>query len=127
VLADAAALVDRARLTLGGTVVGTVAARDDTFAIANYGECFVRDFAVTAAAWLPRGETAPVAAFIRTVADVQAAVADADGGLRPAEGLMPASFSVAGGDDGATRRWWPTSASGRSAASPRSTPRCGGC
>jgi glycogen debranching enzyme len=100
VLADAAALVDRARLTFRGSVVGTVAARDDTFAIANYGECFVRDFAVTAAAWLPRGETAPVAAFIRTVADVQAAVADADGGLRPAEGLMPASFSVIGGDDG---------------------------
>jgi hypothetical protein len=56
VLADAAAVVDRARLMLRGSVVGTVAARDGTFAVANYGECFVRDFAVTAAAWLPRGE-----------------------------------------------------------------------
>jgi glycogen debranching enzyme len=102
-LAAAAAVLDAARMTLGGAVIGTVAARDDTFGVANYGECFVRDFAVTAAAWLPRGDLEPVRAFIRTVAEVQASAARPDGGFRPAEGLMPASFAVHREDDGAER------------------------
>ena len=94
VLSDAERVIEGARLTMGGTVVGTVAARDEGLAAANYGECFVRDFAVTAAAWLPRGQSEPVACFIRTLADVQSRTTKVQGGLRPAEGLMPASFSI---------------------------------
>jgi hypothetical protein len=96
-------LVARAHLTHRGAVVGTLAARDDTFAIVNYGECFIRDFAVTAAAGLPRGEVEPVANFIRTVAEVQARAAVDESGLRPADGLMPASFCVHRDEDGEER------------------------
>jgi glycogen debranching enzyme len=112
-LADARAVLRRAHLAYRGEIVGTVAARDPTFEIANYGECFVRDFAVTAAVWLTHdpsdGDQAPgttnraaVANFIRTVAEVQAKAAAGSEGLRPPPGLMPASFSVdaRGGPDG---------------------------
>jgi glycogen debranching enzyme len=90
---DAEVVLKLAQLTYRGAVVGTVAARDPHFEIANYGECFVRDFAVTAAAWLETGRVAPVADFLTTLAHVQARASD-DGGLKPAPGLMPASFSV---------------------------------
>jgi glycogen debranching enzyme len=99
----ATTLLHHAQLTLRGAVVGTVAARDDTFEIANYGECFIRDFAVTAAAWLPDHDTEAIAAFLRTVAEVQATTTEVDVGLRPADGLIPASFSVHQGEDGEER------------------------
>jgi hypothetical protein len=99
-LSDAHTLLHHAQLTLRGAVVGTVAARDETFEIANYGECFIRDFAVTVAAWLPDHDTEAIAGFLRTVAEVQATAAEVDVGLRPADGLMPASFSVDRDQDG---------------------------
>jgi hypothetical protein len=103
VLGEAIDVLARARLTHHNTVVGTVAARDETFEIANYGECFIRDFAVTAAAWLPDQDTEAIAAFLQTVAEVQATTAEVDVGLMPAHGLMPASFSVHRDEEGEER------------------------
>jgi hypothetical protein len=97
-LAAAEGVVASAHVHRHGQVVGTSAARDPTRETANYDECFVRDVAVTAAAWLARGEHAPVAAFLRTVAAVQAQ-AGGDGGFRPPAGLMPASFTIDHGAD----------------------------
>jgi hypothetical protein len=91
---DTEVVLERAQLSYRGKVVGTVAARDPGFEVANYGECFVRDFAVTAAAWLERGRVEAVSDFLTTVAHIQARTTDDEGGLRPAPGLMPASFSV---------------------------------
>jgi hypothetical protein len=90
---SAADVLQRARLRFGGEVVGTVAACDPGPVPLNYRECFVRDFAVSAAALLAAGEAGPVRAFVVTVARLQAR-GGADAGLRAAPGLMPASFAV---------------------------------
>jgi hypothetical protein len=74
-VADAAAVLHRDSMRHAGEVVATAAACDLEPAAANYAECFVRDFAETAAAWLQRGESAAVAAFVRTLAEVQARAA----------------------------------------------------
>jgi hypothetical protein len=91
--ASAAEVLGRAQLRFGGEVVGTVAACDPGPALLNYRECFVRDFAVSAAALLAAGKARSVRAFIVTVAKLQAH-GGADAGMRAAPGLMPASFAV---------------------------------
>lgn len=88
---DAERVLEDALEYLEGEPVGTVAARGADHL--NYGECFTRDFAVTAAAHLARGETAVVRNFLRALADLQAREHPLEGD-RPAAGLMPASFRV---------------------------------
>ncbi len=104
--ASAAEVLRRAQLRFGGEVVGTVAACDPGPVLLNYRECFVRDFAVSAAALLAAGQASSVRAFIVTVARLQAH-GGADAGMRAAPGLMPASFAVvrdAGKGEGADER-----------------------
>jgi len=90
---SAADVLQRAQLRFGGEVVGTVAACDPGPVLLNYRECFVRDFAVSAAALLAAGQARSVRAFVVTVARLQAH-GGVDAGMRPAPGLLPASFAV---------------------------------
>jgi len=90
---SAADVLQRAQLRFGGEVVGTVAACDPGPVPLNYRECFVRDFAVSAAALLAAGQAHSVRTFIVTVARLQAHEGP-DAGMRAAPGLMPASFAV---------------------------------
>jgi hypothetical protein len=100
--AAAAEVLRGAQLRFGGEVVGTVAACDPGPVALNYRECFVRDFAVSAAALLAAGRADSVRAFIVTVAGLQVR-AGADAGMRAAPGLMPASFAVARGEGAGDR------------------------
>ena len=103
-LASASEVLKRARLSWRGKVVGTVAACDlvPWKPQLNYRECFVRDFAVSAAALLASGDHRTVGSFLTTVATLQAD-ADEGAGLAPAPGLMPASFAVVQEADGGER------------------------
>ena len=91
--ARAEAVLRDASLRLGGEVIGTIAARDAIDDPLNYEECFVRDFAVSAAAFLAVDEFEPVRAFLRAVAALRPS--EVGSASPPADGLMPASFGVA--------------------------------
>ena len=76
-----------------GEPVGTVAARDPEVEALNYDQCFTRDFAVSAVAFLLRGRTDIVRNFLTTLVELQSRDKHLDC-FRPGEGLMPASFAV---------------------------------
>ena len=95
---QAEAVLRRASMYLEGRVVGTVAACEASPDVQNYRECFVRDFAVSAAAYLEVGETEVVRNFIETVASLHPDQAGST--IPPADGLMPASFTVERDDNG---------------------------
>ena len=76
-----------------GEPVGTVAARDPSIAALNYDQCFTRDFAVSAVAFLVRGDTDIVRNFLNALAGLQSRDKHLDC-FRPGQGLMPASFAV---------------------------------
>lgn len=99
--AQAEAILRRSALHYGGMMVGTVAASDPAADALNYHECFVRDFAVSAAAFLAVGESDVVRDFLATVAALEPD--QAGSAIPPAEGLMPASFTVERDEDGRER------------------------
>jgi len=74
-----------------GRVVGIKASCDDRAPSLNYDQCFVRDFAVCAPAFLLRGEHGIVRDFLITTLSLQSK-RQALEALEPREGLMPASF-----------------------------------
>jgi glycogen debranching enzyme len=76
-----------------GEPVGTVAARDPEVDALNYDQCFTRDFAVSAVAFLMRGQTEIVRNFLTTLVELQSRDKHLDC-FRPGEGLMPASFAI---------------------------------
>lgn len=76
-----------------GEPVGTVAARDREARALNYDQCFMRDFAVSAIAFLMRGRTDIVRNFLATLVELQSHDKHLDC-FRPGHGLMPASFAV---------------------------------
>lgn len=76
-----------------GEPVGTVAARDAEVDALNYDQCFTRDFAVSAIAFLMRGRTDIVRNFLTILVDLQSRDKHLDC-FRPGKGLMPASFGV---------------------------------
>lgn len=82
-----------------GQPVGTVAARDRETAALNYDQVFVRDFAVSAIAFLIRGEAEIVRRFLEVMVEMQAMQPHMTC-YRPARGVMPASFKVVDGDGG---------------------------
>ncbi|MDF1523245.1 MAG: glycoside hydrolase 100 family protein, partial [Trueperaceae bacterium] len=90
-------LVRSARIEYRGQPVGTAAAAGDGGDL-NYGECFTRDFAVSAAAAFAQGETAMTADFVRLLSRLQARERRLDC-FEPGAGLMPASFVVEGDGD----------------------------
>lgn len=76
-----------------GKPVGTVAARDPGAEALNYDQCFTRDFAVSAVAFLLRGETDILRHFLTVMVELQSRDKHLDC-FRPGLGLMPASFAV---------------------------------
>lgn len=98
VAAEAEAVLHDAGVYLRDELIGTIAARDSIADPLNYGECFVRDFAVSAAAFLADGRGDAVRAFLRVMAEVQPT--EFGSAAPPPPGLMPASFTVERADDG---------------------------
>lgn len=84
-----------------GRPLGTVAARDPEVAALNYDQVFTRDFAVSALAFLMRGEVEIVRHFLEVMVELQA-VQPHMACFKPGKGLMPASFKVV--NDGAGER-----------------------
>jgi glycogen debranching enzyme len=76
-----------------GEPVGTVAARDPDSDALNYDQCFTRDFAVAAIAFLMRGRTDIVRNFLSTLVGLQQREDHIDC-FRPGKGVMPASFAI---------------------------------
>ena len=76
-----------------GQPVGTVAAKDDSLSAANYQECFVRDFFVSATVFLVDGQTDIVRNFLSTIVDLRSQEKTWAGHERQ-PGVMPASFHV---------------------------------
>jgi glycogen debranching enzyme len=89
--------LERSVVFYRGEPVGTVAARDPDVDALNYNQVFTRDFAVSAVAFLTRGETEIVRNFLTTLVELQSRDKHLDC-FRPGEGLMPASFAVQKGD-----------------------------
>ncbi len=92
-LATASDELEKSVLHYRNEPVGTVAARDPDADALNYDQCFTRDFAVSAAVFLMRGQTDIVRNFLTTLVELQSRDKHHDC-FRPGEGLMPASFAV---------------------------------
>ena len=82
-----------------GEPVGTVAARDPDSDALNYDQCFTRDFAVSALAFLMHGETEVVRNFLTIMVELQSTEKHMNC-FKAGQGLMPASFAVLETDDG---------------------------
>lgn len=93
-LESAYRLLDSAVMRYQDRPVGTVAARDPKAPAAdNYEECFVRDFAVSALAYLADGKPQIVRHFLESVLDLCGQELAIEGHeIQP--GVMPASFRV---------------------------------
>jgi hypothetical protein len=88
------ALLQEARMEFDGRFVGVHASCDRGSPPLNYSQCFVRDFAVCAAAFVLRGEYDIVLEFLTVTLELQSR----GPGLEteePRRGLMPASFRPA--------------------------------
>ncbi|MDT8388068.1 MAG: glycoside hydrolase 100 family protein [Thiogranum sp.] len=82
-----------------GRPIGTVAARDPDSDPLNYDQCFTRDFAVSALAFLMHGETDVVRNFLTLMVELQSTKKQMNC-FKAGQGLMPASFGVVETDDG---------------------------
>lgn len=85
------AQLTRARVELDDLTVCLCASVDRDRPALNYDQCFVRDFAVCAPAFLLRGEADVVERFLETVVRLQMREHAVEA-FRPRRGLMPASF-----------------------------------
>jgi len=86
-------LLENAIISYHGRPVGTLAACDSQELSLNYNQCFTRDFAVSAMAFLMRGQTDIVRNFLVTLLDLQSCQKQMDC-FSAGQGLMPASFKV---------------------------------
>ncbi|MDJ0674912.1 MAG: glycoside hydrolase 100 family protein [Calothrix sp. MO_167.B42] len=73
--------------------VGTLAAMEASGNALNYDQCFTRDFAVSALAFLMKGEVEIVRNFLQETLILQSSNKHLDC-FKPGQGLMPASFKV---------------------------------
>ena len=93
------AALRRSIISYQGQPVGTVAACDTTTEALNYDQCFTRDFAISALAFLLKGETDIVRCFLKTTLALQSREKQLSC-FNPGMGVMPASFKVVQTDDG---------------------------
>lgn len=93
-------LLDASVLEFDGEPVGTVASVEPGEEALNYDHCFVRDFAVSALAFLARGRHDVVRNFLLRLVELQSH-REGYHCFEPGAGLMPASFVLVEGDDGA--------------------------
>jgi hypothetical protein len=76
-----------------GRPIGTIAANDPNLDALNYDQCFVRDFVLSALAFLINGQTEIVRNFLIETLALQSHEPQMDS-FKPGPGLMPASFKV---------------------------------
>ncbi len=86
-------LLDDSIVDYEGKPIGTLAAKDKTTKALNYNQIFIRDFAVSAFAFLLNGNYEIVKNFLEVTLKLQSREDLMDCFL-PAKGLMPASFKV---------------------------------
>jgi hypothetical protein len=86
-------LLEKSVMTCNGKPIGTIAACSTGMESLNYDHCFTRDFAVSAIAFLLRGETEIVRNFLLATLKLQTHERQLNC-FKPGEGLMPASFKV---------------------------------
>lgn len=85
--------LEKSIITYNDKPIGTFAACGDLMEPLNYDQCFTRDFAISAAAFLLRGDTEIVRNFLIASAQLQTQDKQMDC-FKPGQGLMPASFKV---------------------------------
>ncbi|MEM7726619.1 MAG: glycoside hydrolase 100 family protein [Cyanobacteria bacterium P01_A01_bin.45] len=85
--------LEKAVIYFQGSPVGTVAARDRAADALNYDHCFTRDFAVSAIAFLMKGELEIVRNFLKATLLLQSSEKQMDC-FKASQGLMPASFKI---------------------------------
>ena len=84
-----------------GKPIGTLAAKDKTSKSLNYNQIFMRDFAVSAFAFLMNGNYEIVKNFLEITMKLQSKESEMDCFL-PARGTMPASFKIDRSSEGET-------------------------
>jgi Alkaline and neutral invertase len=92
-LQDAWKLLENSIVEYKGKPIGTLAAADKSIKSLNYNQVFLRDFAVSAFAFLLNGRHEIVKNFLEVTIKLQSRVSEMDCFL-PAKGTMPASFKV---------------------------------
>ncbi|GAB1545252.1 glycoside hydrolase 100 family protein [Scytonema sp. NUACC21] len=91
--AEAWKLLEQSVIYYHGRPIGTVAAIDPGLDALNYDQCFVRDFVLSALAFLIKGEPEIVRNFLIETLALQSHEPQIDS-FKPGPGLMPASFKV---------------------------------
>ncbi len=89
-------LLQNSIVELDDKPIGTLAAEDKSSKKLNYNQIFIRDFAVSAFAFLLNGEHEIVKNFLEVILKLQGNEGEMDCFLPP-KGLMPASFKIASG------------------------------
>jgi hypothetical protein len=86
-------LLENSIVEYKGKPIGTLAAEDNYLRSLNYNQIFIRDFAVSAFAFLLSGRHEIVKNFLEVTVTLQSRISKMDCFL-PAKGTMPASFKV---------------------------------
>jgi Alkaline and neutral invertase len=92
-LEEAWQLLENSIVEYKGKPIGTLAAADNSIMSLNYNQIFLRDFAVSAFAFLLNGRHEIVKNFLEVTIKLQSRISQMDCFL-PAKGTMPASFKV---------------------------------
>ncbi|MBW4686737.1 MAG: glycoside hydrolase 100 family protein [Komarekiella atlantica HA4396-MV6] len=92
-IAEAWTLLDKSIIYYHGRPIGTVAALETGSEAVNYDQCFVRDFVLSALAFLINGKPEIVRNFLIETLKLQSHEPQMDC-FQPGPGLMPASFKV---------------------------------
>lgn len=92
-ITEAWTLIEKSIVYHQGRPVGTVAALKAGSDALNYDQCFVRDFVLSAMAFLMKGESEIVRNFLVETLHLQSHEPQMDS-FKPGPGLMPASFKV---------------------------------
>jgi hypothetical protein len=98
-LEEAWQLLENSIVEYKGRPIGTLAAEDKSLSLLNYNQIFMRDFAVSAFAFLLDGRHEIVKNFLEVTVSMQSRVSQMDCFL-PAKGTMPASFKVSHASSG---------------------------
>jgi hypothetical protein len=92
-VSEAWTLLEKSIIYYNGRPIGTVAAMDPGLNALNYDQCFVRDFVLSALAFLMNGKPEIVRNFLVETLAMQSHEPQIDS-FKPGPGLMPASFKV---------------------------------
>ncbi len=92
-VSEAKTLLEKSIIYYHGSPIGTVAAINPGLSVLNYDQCFVRDFVLSALAFLSNNQPEIVRNFLIETLSLQSHEPNIDS-FKPGPGLMPASFKV---------------------------------